>query len=474
MKIYMIRMMKKCLGLIILLSLCGPVWAQTEDVVVPPTKSDDATYRVDTAVVVYKDTIVDVAVITNSWKHNWFVSANVGYHKFWGDYNSYGKLKDTFAPSAFANIGRWVTPTFGFSAEAGLGMSKGFTTPDHLTPYSVREDLLLSDNGKEYYRQKIKWWDAGMNLHLNLSRLALGYEGAKSKSLMGQFVFGAGIGWVHHFGYEKGNPKLNEISGKLELQYSQFLSRAKRVSLDLKLRYTAYQTNFDGNYDYEGCQHWDRQLGLAIGLTFHSKHNTWTKPLPIAYQTVYKTREDYNTVEMAPIESLAKLRNLTFYVLYPDGNKVDIAAMAKSSFDNNHASLQYIVDAGYKTAEDEKLYSYADVYAAIMKLKGENVSVPGADNTTVNELMNMFMTCAMTKMTVMSITADMDYYANSVSQQKQNIENVRLANERAHDIVNLLRLAPRMESATPQILLVDNMDINREQCVKVTLQYLSE
>lgn len=465
---------KKGLGLVILLALSYPAWAQTEDVIVPPSKSDDETYKVDTAVVVYKDTIVDVAVNTNSWKHNWFVAANVGYHKFWGDYNSYGKQKDTFSPDAFASIGRWVTPSFGVSAEAGLGMSKGFTTPEHMTPYTVREDLLHSDNGMDYYRQKIKWWGAGMNLHLNLSRLALGYEGAKSKSLMGQFIFGAGIGWVHHFGYEHGNPMLNEISGKLELQYSQFLSRAKRVSLDLKLRYTAYQTNFDGNYDYEGCQHWDRQLGLAIGLTFHSKRNTWTKPLPIAYQTVYKTREDYNTVELAPIESIAKLNSLTFYVLYPDGKKSDIADLAKSSFDNDHASLQYIRDAGFVAAADEKLYSYADIYAAIMKLKKENVSVPGADNTTVNELVKLFETCAMTKMTVMSITTDMDYYANSVSQQKQNIENIRLANDRAHDIVNLLRQAPRMESATPQILLVDNLDIAREQCVKVTLQYLSE
>lgn len=465
---------KKGLGLIMLLVLSCPVWAQTEDVIAPLSKSDDETYKVDTAVVVYKDTIVDVAVNTNSWKHNWFLAANVGYHKLWADYSSYGKLMDTFAPAGNVSVGRWITPTFGAGIEAGIGQSRGFTVPGHTTPYTIKDELLTTDDGRQYYKQKINWTDVGTNVYLNLSRLALGYEGAKSKSLMGQFVIGLGIGWVHHFNYENGNPHLNEISGKVDLQYSQFLSAAKRVSIDLKLRYMAYQTNFDGNYDYAGCQKWDRSLGIVIGLTFHSKRNTWTKPLPIAYQTVYKTRELYNTIEEAPVEGVAKLNTITFYVLYPDGQNTDIATLARTSMVNDHLSLNEIVNAGYKAEEMDKLYSLADVYAAVLNAKGEATSVPGSDNTSVQELTHILQTAALTKITVLSVTSDMDYYANTTAQQRQNVLNMELANKRAQEMIGVLKQAPRMDTAMPQVMLINDMDINKEQCMKVTVQYLSK
>lgn len=467
------KLLQSLVMLLFMIAAC-PARAQMDDEFTAPVKSDDSLYVTDSKQVVYRDTIIDLAVNTNSWKHNWFFAANVGYQKFNGDYNSYGKFSETLSPEVYLTAGRWVTPSFGVGVEAGIGQSRGFTSADHTTPYTMLGTMYTTSDGIDYYKQKIKWWDAGVNLHMNLSRMILGYEGANRSSLMGQFIFGLGIGWIHHYGFENGNPQLNEISGKVDLQYSHFLTKAKRVSVDLKARFTFYQTNFDGNYDYAGCQKWDYSLGMAVGFTFHSKRNTWTKPYPIAYQTVYKTREDKQIVEEAPVEKVVKLNTFSFYVMYPDDKNYDLKTLAGMNDVNGHESLPAITSGGYKPADNDKLYSLADVYAAVMRAKGESVSVAGADAAAVNELSKIFANTALTKMTVLSTASKMDYRLNDVKQQKKNVDNVDLANSRAKDVIEMLKQAPRMNMANPYVMLVNDLDIRKEHCVKVTVQYLSK
>lgn len=464
----------KTFGLLLLLLGNSTAWAQVEDNMSAPIKGDDDTYRTDTAIIVYRDTLIDVAVNTNSWKHNWFFSGNVGVQKFIGDYNSYGSFGETLSPDIYLSGGHWVTPSFGAGIELGIGQSRGFTIPGHETPYTVMSSLNAGKPGREYYKQKINWWDAGLNIHMNLSRMLLGYEGANRNKMMGQFIVGLGVGWVHHYGYEKGNPQLNEISGKADLQYSHFLSKAKRVSLDVKARFTFYQTNFDGNFDYAGCQKWDYNLGVAVGLTWHTKKNSWTKPEAIAYQTVYKTRENHITVEEAPVVDVVQLNTFTFYVAYPDSKQTEIGELARKSAVNDHASLGALANGGYAPTEVDKLYSLADVYAALQSVNNNNIVVPGADKTSVNELVEILQNAALTKITVLSTAAKMDYYQNDANKQEQNARNVELANQRAQDVVQMLKTAPRMNTATPFVMLVNEVDVKKEHCVKVTVQYLGK
>lgn len=462
------------LVLLLLLIVTCPARAQMDDDVTAPIKYDDDSYVLDTTQVVCRDTIIDLSVNTNSWKHNWFFAANVWCQKFIGDYNSYGKFSETLSPEVYLSVGRWATPSFGVGVEAGIGQSHGFTSAEHTTPYTMLGTMYTTSDGQNYYKQKIKWWDAGINIHLNLSRMIMGYEGANRKEMMGQFILGMGVGWIHHYGFENGNPQLNEISGKVDLQYSQFLTKAKRVSLDVKARLTLYQTNFDGNFDYPGCQKWDYNIGMAVGFTFHSKRNIWTKPTPVAYQTVYKTREERKVVEEAPVEKVVKLNNFSFYVMYPDDKTHGINSLVGLNGANTHETLPAIANGGYESAENDKLYSLADVYAAVMRAKGENVSVTGADDAAVNELCKIFANTALTKITVMSTASKMDYRLNDKKQQKKNVDNVDLANSRAKDVISMLKQAPRMNMANPYVMLVNDLDIHKEHCVKVTVQYLSK
>lgn len=448
------------------LSLCHiHAMAQTEETILHNLGNYD--YRQDTTIHIKRDSVVDVAVYTNSWKHNWFAAFNVGYQKFWGDYNEYGKFSQTLSPDFYLSGGRWMTPSIGFGAELGYGRSFGFTTPEHKTPYTMRNELFYTKDGKEYYRQRIKWWDIGVNLHLNMTRMILGYEGVGHEKRMGNFIMNIGVGWVHHFGFEQGNPTLNEISGKVDLQYSRFLTKAKRLSFDTKLRFTFYQTNFDGNYDYAGCQKWDYNIGLAFGLTFHSKRNSWTKPLPIAYQVDYKIRDQHITVTEAPVEKIVNLQNFTFYMLYPDDKTVGIENIIGRLTENGQSYLDSIRGMGYLPLEDDRLFCLDDVYGAVAEIQNEKSKEMKVDRYAVDELKHILMDEAIIKITVMSASS-----SNETNDHAIEAEKVRVADNRAQDAISLLKKVDRLKNKTVSKLLVNSLDINRTNSVKISVQYL--
>ena len=103
----------------------------------------------------------------------------------------------------------------------------------------------------------------------------------------------AGIGAVHHMGYEHSYGSDNELSAHLELQYSQFFNAKKNVSLDLKARALLYQTNFDLEYGQadHAAQHVDANLGLNVGLTFYlgkKGANGWRRGGSTVHEREYK------------------------------------------------------------------------------------------------------------------------------------------------------------------------------------------
>ena len=435
---------------------------------------DDRPYVLDTTVVAFRDTLIDKQVVTNPFNYNWFAKGVVGMHKFEGDFNELGKFSDTVSPDWWVGIGKWFSPNWGMEVEFGMGQSHGFTTPEHKSAYTREDVLYHSKDGQPYYRQRIKWMDLNFSVMLNLTRVFLGYEGSNSPKRLNQFIAGFGIGAVHHYGFEKGNPKLNEWSGHLDLQYSRFLNKKKNFSIDLRARFLFYQTNFDRNFDFPGCHNWDRNYSIGLGFTYFITKNVWNAPDKIAYQTVYKTRDVYNTYyEEAPAKK-AEFKTFTFYVRYPDAENHNLINLAKTSAFNDHNSIGEVRRKGYKGDANDALYSLADVYAAVMQAKNETPNVPGSDNAAVQQLKNILNTDAMVKITVMSTTAAMNYYSNDPKQHQQNAKNVDLANARANEVVEMLKQAPRMNTATPNIMLVNSLDTQMDQCMKVTVQYLSQ
>ena len=256
-------------------------------------------------------------VVSNPFRQNWFVSGTVGAHSFRGDFSKDGPFMGTVSPDFGVSVGKWFMPWLALKAEFIRSDSRGYTDNKHHYGYGDP----VSDSPLRW-KMKTGWWDLGGSAVINITRLYHGYEGYGVRDRMGQLMGAAGIGAVHHLGFEHSYGSDNELSAHLELQYSQFFNEKKNFSLDFKARALLYQTNFDleyGQADY-AAQHVNANLGLNIGLTFYlgkKGKNGWRKGTSTLYEreyletakTILKVKEDERPVRNG---------TLTFFVFYPN------------------------------------------------------------------------------------------------------------------------------------------------------------
>ena len=282
----------------------------------------DTVLVVDTVrVYVEKEKPVDpFQVISNPFRQNWFIFGTGGAHTFRGDYSADGPFMGTVSPDVSIGFGKWFMPWLGLKVEFIASDSRGYT--EYKTGHYGYGDWI--DGNPGYRKMKTGWLDLGGSAILNLTRLYYGYEGYGSKERMGQWLAAAGIGAVHHLGYDHAYGSDNELSAHLELQYSRFLSPKKNVSLDIKARGLFYQTNFDLEYGQanHAAKHVDMNLGLNVGLTWYlgkNGSNGWRR----ANTTVY--RSDYRETQIPILkvkenEKAGPVRSgaITFFVYFPN------------------------------------------------------------------------------------------------------------------------------------------------------------
>jgi hypothetical protein len=259
-------------------------------------------------------------VVSNPFRQNWFVFGTVGAHTFRGDYSKDGPFMGTVSPDFGVGFGKWFMPWLALKAEFIYSDSRGYT--EYRTAHYGYGDWI--DGNPGYRKMKTGWWDLGGSAILNITRLYHGYEGYGVKDRMGQLMAAAGIGAVHHLGYEHSYGSDNELSAHLELQYSQFFNEKKNVSLDLKARALLYQTNFDleyGQADY-AAQHIDANLGVDLGLTFYlgkKGSNGWRRGRNTVLEKEYKeTAKTILKVKEEEKERPVQSGTLTFFVYYPN------------------------------------------------------------------------------------------------------------------------------------------------------------
>ena len=259
-------------------------------------------------------------VVSNPFRQNWFVFATAGGHTFRGDYSKDGPFTGTLSPDFGIGVGKWFMPWLALKAEFILSDSRGYT--EYKTAHYGYGDWI--DGNPGYRKMKTGWWDLGGSAILNLTRLYYGYEGYGVKERMGQWMAAAGIGAVHHLGYEHSYGSDNELSAHLELQYSRFLNAKKNVSLDLKARALLYQSNFDLEYGQadHAAQHVDANLGLDAGITFYlgrKGNNGWRRSGSTVYEREYKeTAKTIIKVKEEEKPAAVKSGTLTFFVFYPN------------------------------------------------------------------------------------------------------------------------------------------------------------
>lgn len=328
-----------------------------------------------------RDSILSpLQVVTNKFGKNWFIYATGGAHTFLGDYSSDGDFGGTISPEWAVGIGKWFTPGVALKVEFIRSDSRGYT--EYLSGHYGYGDMKVTDDGTPYRKMKTSWWDISASAVLNLTRLFYGYEGYNSPKRMNQFMLTAGIGGVHHLGYGHSYGSDNEWSGHLELQYSRFFNRKKRVSLDVKLRGLFYQTNFDleyGQADHAAWK-WDCNLGAHVGFTFYldrARSNGWGHGAVAYYQRDFRERQitSYYKKEGQGV----KYQTLSFYVFYPNNysGRDDAPQVASSSVN----ALDYLAGGIFT----QKQYSSSEVGARLAKgqspvgLATQNLATERAD-----------------------------------------------------------------------------------------------
>lgn len=259
-------------------------------------------------------------VVSNPFRQNWFVFGTVGAHTFRGDYSKDGPFMGTVSPDFGVGFGKWFMPWLALKAEFIRSASRGYT--EYKTAHYGYGDWI--DGNPGYRKMKTGWWDLGGSAIINITRLYHGYEGYGVKDRMGQLMAAAGIGAVHHLGYEHSYGSDNELSAHLELQYSQFFNEKKNFSLDFKARALLYQTNFDLEYGQadHAAQHIDANLGLDVGLTFYlgkKGNNGWRRGRNTILEKEYKeTAKTIIKVKEEEKERPVRNGTLTFFVFYPN------------------------------------------------------------------------------------------------------------------------------------------------------------
>lgn len=304
--------MKKIVLLMMWLLVGGSIHAQMPEEDVRAFERD--TVQSEEVEVVAQPTDDHYRVVTNRFWDNWFVLGSVGYHGFFGDYGTVGDFKGKLSPDFNVGVGKWFTPGIGVKFQFGLGNSKGYTKEENIF---VQGGSLTADDGTVYWKTKYKWWDLNANVMFNLSRLFKGYEGINSDNLMNQFILSVGLGALHHYGI---SAQRNEWAGHIELQYSRFFTKAKALSLDVKLYTSLYQTNFDGvtlKANGENSKWWDTNVGVRLGVTYYFKRRGWercvTCPAP-----VYVVNEVAPVNNALAVSDCPEYGSFVFYVFFPN------------------------------------------------------------------------------------------------------------------------------------------------------------
>lgn len=278
--------MKKCILGILLYVLCVPAaHSQTADI--PDSLSR---YTVLNKEIEHRHVADnDHQVISNVFRHNWFILGDAGVNTYWGDYTAKSSMTARMTPQFNVGFGKWFVPGYGAKLQfTGLSVRADKWRKGNFTYAS---DQYIDSDGNPYWKEQANCLNFNVDLMFNLSHIIKGYEGIGSPEMMNQFIASIGLGATFPM---LPSGSANDFAGHVELQYSRFFSEKKSFSLDVRLRSILQSTQFDGVSE----QFFDDNYSLNVGLTYYFKKRGWER-------TVANTRyylEDQANINMLKAE----------------------------------------------------------------------------------------------------------------------------------------------------------------------------
>lgn len=210
--------------------------------------------------------------LMNSFKDNWFITAEGGVNVYFSKHDVHRDLKDRFAPNAAIYVGKWFTPTWGarigvdFLGNKGLGESSA-------------ADILQNEYRPDgYYKTYHNHVGPVVDVMANLTNLFCGYKPGRIYN----FVLYAGGGgyWTLAKEYKNGKDEGYKDSGDKVLTFRAGIINSFNVSKQVQLSLDLRASAIDGVPDYNGGQNRTYlDVQAYLGLTYLFNQREWKHPV---------------------------------------------------------------------------------------------------------------------------------------------------------------------------------------------------
>lgn len=212
--------------------------------------------------------------LINSFKDNWFITAQGGVNVNLSTHDSGRDLKDRFAPSASLYVGKWFTPVWGARLGVDWMKLKGLGA-EGATGYLPHEHMT---NG--YYKTSNMAVGPVFDVMANLTNLFCGYKPGRVYNFV--FYVGAGGYWTLARDLDKNGWADGWYSADKVLTFRggiiNSFNVSKQVQLFLDLRATAYDGPNEAFVEVGGNRT-NFDLTAFLGLTYLFNQRDWKAPV---------------------------------------------------------------------------------------------------------------------------------------------------------------------------------------------------
>lgn len=204
----------------------------------------------------------------NSFKDNWFISAEGGLNYYLKHNNSERKFMDRFSPNAGLWVGKWFSPIVGLRAGFSFTSIKGLEKGEGAGWYGTFEG---------YNKYKANEFGAQLGALLNVTNWWCGYRPGRCYN----GIVYAGVGYNYQYvpkyvaggrrdGWERYD---NLLTGNVGLINSFSLSKNFAIYLDLRAQL------MNDSFLYSGLTTERVDLQAFLGVTYNFNKSTWSAPI---------------------------------------------------------------------------------------------------------------------------------------------------------------------------------------------------
>lgn len=320
------------------------------------------------------------SVATNSFWANWFVQVGANAHMAFSSQEASGL--GFFKPGERGNIGFAVAVGKWFSPEIGLRTK--------VRAYRTRQ-VNGTDATGWAYNPGFNYWNVSEDVLFNLSNIFCGY----SETRVWNFIPYVGLGVARNMTKGGKNYDLSYTFGLLNTW-----KLSNRVSVFADVYAFAIEGSFDNdskenwpNYMKDKMRHWDKQLGVDLGLTFNISKTTGWSRVPDVDAIIAMNKEQLANMQNALTDAQnenARLRDLLAnQPKVTNTNAVgSTKVVTKKEFVATPASVFFALNSS-KVASRKDLVSVKEIAEAAKANSDAKVVVTGyADSKTGSEAIN--------------------------------------------------------------------------------------